>query len=93
MLGESQGKNRFAKIKKITSNIKYCQMPNNNCGKPVGKVSKNITKSGSIQLMATYIIDNRLDDKDLQKNAILAKKKKNIEFDLGELCVKVWLFI
>ena len=79
ILGNSHGKNRFAKMKKLTSNIKFCQRPENNCGKPVGKISKEITKSGSIQLIVTYIVDSKLEGAD-KLNVNLAKKKKNIEY-------------
>jgi DNA-directed RNA polymerase II subunit RPB1 len=79
ILGNSYGKNRFAKMKKLTSNIKFCQRPENNCGKPVGKISKEITKTGSIQLIVTYIVDSKLEGAD-KLNVNLNKKKKNIEY-------------
>jgi len=79
ILGNSHGKNRFAKMKKLTSNVKFCQRQENNCGKPVGKISKEITKSGSIQLIVTHIVDSKLDDID-KSNVNLTKKKKNIEY-------------
>ena len=80
ILGNSFGKNRFAKIKKLTSNVKFCQHPDNNCGKPVGKISKEISKTGSIQLIVTYIENTKQDDGDGGQVAVqTAKKKKNIE--------------
>lgn len=80
-LGSSFGKNRFAKIKKLTSNVKFCQHPDNNCGKPVGKISKEITKSGTIQLIVTYMVDAKTDDvADGQAVPVAgSKKKKNTE--------------
>ena len=78
LLGNSIGKNRFSKIKKLTSNIKYCNRSENNCGKPVGKISKEITKSGSLQLTVAYMIDTKLEGED-KLNTALNKKKKNIE--------------
>ena len=79
VLGNSHGKNRFAKIKKLTSNVRFCQRPENSCGKPVGKISKEVTKTGSMQLIVTYIVDSKLetDDKTVSN---LSKKKKNIEY-------------
>jgi len=76
ILGTSFSKNRFAKIKKLTSNVKYCQYPDNNCGKQVGKITKDINKSGSINIIASYTINNSENDEVLQINS---KKKKNIE--------------
>jgi DNA-directed RNA polymerase II subunit RPB1 len=79
LLGNSYGKNRFVRIKKLISNVKFCQYPDNNCGKPVGKITKEITKAGSIQLLVTYIRDIKLeDDKELQQQ-ITSNKKKDIE--------------
>jgi DNA-directed RNA polymerase II subunit RPB1 len=81
-LGTSYGKNRFARIKKLTSNVKFCQHPENNCGKPVGKISKEITKSGSIQLIVTYMRDSKQDeggDGQAQTNTSGGKKKKDID--------------
>jgi DNA-directed RNA polymerase II subunit RPB1 len=80
-LGTSFGKNRFAKIKKLTSNVKFCQHPDNNCGKPVGKISKEITKSGSIQLIVTYMRDAKQDDGGDGQAQVQStgKKKKDIE--------------
>ena len=80
ILGNSHGKNRFAKIKKLTSNVKYCQHPDNNCGKPVGKISKEITKAGSLQLIVTYLLDAKQEEGGEQvSSAQLSKKKKNTE--------------
>jgi DNA-directed RNA polymerase beta' subunit len=80
-LGTSFGKTRFAKIKKLTSNVKFCQYPDNNCGKPVGKISKEITKSGSIQLTVAYMRDEKNDEisDNQQTNISTGKKKKDIE--------------
>ena len=78
VLGNSYGKNRFVKMRAITSNVKFCQRPENNCGKPVGKISKEITKSGSIQLTVAYIVDSKGDDTDRTVN--VSSKKKNIEY-------------
>jgi DNA-directed RNA polymerase beta' subunit len=78
VLGNSIGKNRFMKIKKITSNIKFCQHFDGGCGKPVGKVMKNITKLGSIELQVSYSVDHKVDDKgEVSEN--INFKKKNIE--------------
>ncbi len=85
ILGNSHGKNRFAKIKKLTANVKSCQRPDNSCGKPVGKISKEITKSGSIQLMVTYMVDSKGDEdnegqnENQNQNQQVGKKKKNVE--------------
>ncbi len=82
ILGNSYGKNRFAKIKKMTSNVKFCQRPDNNCGKPVGKISKEITKSGSILMTVTYMVDAKQEDGDggqAQNATGAGKKKKNVE--------------
>lgn len=76
ILGTSYGKNRFAKIKKLTSNVKFCQHPDNNCGKPVGKVSKEITKSVIIQLNVTYMVNNKSEETDGQKTVSTIGKKK-----------------
>lgn len=79
-LGSSFGKNRFAKIKKLTSNVKFCQHPDNNCGKPVGKVSRDVTKAGSIQLISTYMVDAKQEEgAEGQTQSNTAKKKKNVE--------------
>lgn len=79
-LGTSYGKNRFIKIKKLTSNVKFCQHPDNNCGKPVGKIAKEITKAGSIQLVVSYINDTKQDDTGDSQNVMgVSKKKKDIE--------------
>jgi len=83
ILGNSYKKTRFAKFKKLTSNIKFCQ----NCGKPVGKISKEITKSGSIQLNVTYMVDAKLEEgSEAQAGATSTntniganKKRKNVE--------------
>jgi DNA-directed RNA polymerase II subunit RPB1 len=80
ILGNSYGKNRFAKVKKMTSNVKFCQHPENNCGKPVGKITKDITKTGSIQLLVTFMVDAKQEDGEGgQVQAAGAKKKKNVE--------------
>lgn len=91
ILGNSFGKNRFAKIKKITANVKFCQHPNNNCNKPVGKISKDISKAGDIKLVATYMIDAKQEEggegqgqaqaqeKGAGAGAGAGKRKKNIE--------------
>jgi DNA-directed RNA polymerase II subunit RPB1 len=79
-LGTSYGKNRFAKIKKITSNAKFCQRPDNNCAKPVGKISKEITKAGSVQLLVTYMVDSKQEDGgEVSSQGTTSKKKKNTE--------------
>jgi DNA-directed RNA polymerase II subunit RPB1 len=81
ILGNSYKKTRFAKFKKLTSNIKFCQ----NCGKPVGKISKEITKSGSIQLNVTYMVDAKQEEGGegqsgtTSTNTGANKKKKNVE--------------
>jgi len=80
LLSNSYKKTRFAKFKKLTANVKFCQ----NCGKPVGKISKEITKAGSIQLMVTYMVDVKqegLDNQPISNSAsnIASKKKKNVE--------------
>ena len=78
LLGNSIGKNRFMKIKKITSNIKFCQHFDGGCGKPVGKIIKNITKLGAVELHVSYSVDNKVDDKgEISEN--IGFKKKNIE--------------
>lgn len=81
ILGNAYGKNRFAKIKKMTSNVKFCQNPDNNCGKPVGKISKDISKTGTIQLLVTYMVDSKQDEGGESEVhvATLGKKKKNTE--------------
>jgi DNA-directed RNA polymerase II subunit RPB1 len=79
VLGNSFGKNRFAKIKKLTSNVKFCQHPDNNCGKPIGKISKEITKSGQIQLLVSYMIDSKNEEGNENQTLNLNKKKKNTE--------------
>jgi len=80
ILGNSFGKNRFSKIKKLTSNVKSCQNPDNNCGKPVGKISKEITKSGSIQLIITYLVDSTQDDGNIKTTLETSKKRKILRF-------------
>ena len=77
ILGNSHKKIRFAKFKKHTANVKFCQ----NCGKPVGKISKEISKSGNIQLMVTYMVDAKQEECCEQQVQSIggAKKKKNIE--------------
>lgn len=80
LLGTSSGKNRFAKIKKLTSNVKFCQHPDNNCGKPVGKISKDISKTGKIQLLVTNMVDSKIEDNyGSAESTGLSKKRKNIE--------------
>jgi DNA-directed RNA polymerase II subunit RPB1 len=78
ILGNSHKKNRFVKFKKHTANVKFCQ----NCGKPVGKISKEISKTGNIQLMVTHMVDNKQEEGGEQQAQITAssKKKKNVEF-------------
>jgi DNA-directed RNA polymerase II subunit RPB1 len=73
--GNSHKKIRFAKFKKHTSNVKFCQ----NCGKPVGKISKEISKSGDIKLVVTYMVDAKQEEGDQQNQTISSKKKKNVE--------------
>lgn len=74
IVDNSVGKIRFAKIKKLTSNVKFCQYPDNGCGKPVAKISK----AGPLQLMATYVSDAKQEDGNGQViNS--SKKKKNTE--------------
>ena len=76
LIKNTHGKNRFAKMKKITSNAKFCQYPDNNCGKPVAKVSKDISKkNGSINLIATYYTNTKQDE---SINNI-SKKDKNVD--------------
>ena len=74
IVDNSIGKIRFAKIKKLTSNVKFCQYPDNGCGKPVAKISK----AGPLQLMATYVSDAKQEDSNGQVLNSL-KKKKNTE--------------
>jgi DNA-directed RNA polymerase beta' subunit len=74
IVDNSIGKIRFAKIKKLTSNVKFCQYPDNGCGKPVAKISK----AGPLQLMATYVSDAKQEDGNGQASTGL-KKKKNTE--------------
>jgi len=48
-----RGKNRFAEVKKLTSNISYCARTEQNCGVPVSKIKKDVKKgSGIIQIVA-----------------------------------------
>jgi len=75
MIGNSYKKTRFAKIRIYTSNVKFCQ----NCGKPVGKISKKISKTGNIQLIVTYNIDIKQEDSNNNTNVSTMNKKKNIE--------------
>lgn len=74
IVDNSIGKIRFAKIKKLTSNVKFCQYPDNGCGKPVAKISK----AGPLQLMATYVSDAKQEDGNGQATNS-SKKKKNTE--------------
>ena len=74
IVDNSIGKIRFAKIKKLTSNVKFCQYPDNGCGKPVAKISK----AGPLQLMATYVSDAKQEDGNGQTTNS-SKKKKNTE--------------
>ena len=74
IVDNSIGKIRFAKIKKLTSNVKFCQYPDNGCGKPVAKISK----AGPLQLMATYVSDAKQEDGNGQASNS-SKKKKNTE--------------
>ena len=86
LLGNSYGKYRFIKVKKLTSSIKTCQHFDGGCGKPTGKVIKEINRNGLIQLQVLYTVDNKLEN-DLDKNitesnidlTFSIKKKKNIE--------------
>jgi DNA-directed RNA polymerase II subunit RPB1 len=80
------GKQRFVKIKKLTSNVKFCSRPETNCGKPVGKIARETTKSGSIFLKVTYPENynpnQSNDEKDFKKSKFVeilnAKKVYNI---------------
>lgn len=74
-LQSSFGKNRFASIKKLTSNVKYCQYPDNNCGKPVGKLTKEILKTGKIELKVSYLI-NASQGENEEKVTVIGKKSK-----------------
>ena len=66
------GKNRFNKIKKLTSNIKYCSRPDYNCGCPVADISVvTNSQSASIQLIATWNLDKMQQTEDGSIPAIL----------------------
>jgi DNA-directed RNA polymerase II subunit RPB1 len=49
-------KSRFNEIKKLTSNVSYCQRADYNCGAPVPKIKKETKKTGLIQLVAEFQI-------------------------------------
>ena len=58
LLKHKSGKNRFAEIRKLTSNISYCSRTDLNCGAPVPKIKKEIKKtSGTIQLILIGELD------------------------------------
>jgi len=79
ILDTSYGKNRFAKVKKLTANVKSCQYPGNNCGKPVGKISIDISKTGSMQFIVSYLLDETQQEDSKGQHDPLKKKRKNEE--------------
>ena len=73
-----KGKNRFAEIKKLTSNVSYCARTDQNCGVPVAKIKKDVKKgSGVIQIIAETNLQN-IGSGDEGPSADASAKKKKI---------------
>lgn len=72
-----KGKQRFAEIRKLTSNITYCARTDQNCGVPVPKIKKDVKKSsGYIQLIAETNLLNIGSGGEEGGQSSLDKKKK-----------------
>ena len=72
-------KSRFNEIKKLTSNISYCQRPDYNCGAPVPKIKKETKKTGLIQLVAEYQLGQQKNEtQEVEDNDDGKKKIKEI---------------
>ena len=71
-----KGKNRFAEIKRLTSNINFCARVDQNCGIAIPKIKKDIKKgSGIIQLVAITNLQNI----NMNEETNIIDKKKQIK--------------
>ena len=80
------GKNRFVKVKKLVSNIKFCSKPDNNCGCPVPDITTLANaQSGTIHIIASWNTEKSADGEQvapenlpISKSATISGNKKKI---------------
>jgi DNA-directed RNA polymerase II subunit RPB1 len=78
LVQNSVQKARFYQIKKLLSNVKYCQRPDQNCGAPIPDITRSDEKKGEIFLIATWNIDKveMQEDQKTPKNIVLSSNAK-----------------